>query len=428
MNIHKPSYMTKAILLCAKFACVVATTMALFFTQTAAEAIPPLPLRCDAPEWLNESIRGSMGAVWRELQVSRLTRQSAVNALALVASRLFPGYDISLAGRYVVIKPERIWQWQVEIAFPEVADRLVGNGLDWLETDIRNAIPELEKVMETIPPEALGWSSGKFHSKISSIISENIPGWRCAAKISTDDEQKAFLKINIYPENPLLLAVSPETLSSSISQLLADKISDKTVEFMSPFTGLPLAWVDYHKNELNDWLSKKQLDNSWLEALRASAKNDINLKPIAKVTTQIESTTFSLRGWVSAHAGSSARLEAGAHIGHFFTFPYDMPAEVYDELIIGFEDWDLDNRLGLRFSPYDPVWLGAEWSRKGDDHFWLRLWITPERSDLYAWLRYGDEDSVETAVGYHLNRYVSLELYYDSREEDEFSIRALSNL
>ncbi|MCI7402591.1 MAG: hypothetical protein MSS85_00675, partial [Pyramidobacter sp.] len=76
-------------------------TAALFLGVIPAQgrAMPALPLRCDAPAWLKSSIQGSMSAVWRELQGSRLSRQAAVEALALVGSRLFPGFKVSLVNQ-----------------------------------------------------------------------------------------------------------------------------------------------------------------------------------------------------------------------------------------------------------------------------------------------------------------------------------------
>lgn len=405
---------------------VVAALLISVFSRTA-EALPPLPLQCQAPEWMAASMKSSMGAVWRELQTSRLPRQSALNALALVASRLFPGYAVSISKGQVTIRPEEKWNWRVELEFPSVADRLPECGKEWLNADMQGAVPELEEIMRGIPPEALGWNSGKFHAKLSSIITKNVPGWRCAAKISADDHD-VLLKVNIYPEEPLLLAVTSETLSNTMPQIIADRISDRTVEFMSPFTGLPLAWVEHHKSGLTQWLAAKQLDDKWLSALRASSENSVAFKPVSKVTTEIDSTTFSLRGWFSVHAGSSARLEAGVHFGHYFSAWNRLPSEVYTELIFGLEDWDFDSRVGLRFSPHELVWLGVEGARRNSEHLWLRLWVNYGRSNAYGWLRYGNEDTLEAAIGYRLNRYVSLELYYDSREDDRVSLRALSNL
>ena len=83
-----------------------------FMCGEAAAVMPPLPLRCSVPEWLERSIHGSMNAVWRELMGSRVSRQTALEALGLVASRLFNGYSVRInTEKIVVIQPERDYRW-----------------------------------------------------------------------------------------------------------------------------------------------------------------------------------------------------------------------------------------------------------------------------------------------------------------------------
>lgn len=387
-----------------------------------------LPLQCEAPQWLQNSVRGSMNAVWRELKSSRLSHGAAVEALALVGSRLFPGFHVALSPRNVVhMSPEEKWTWNVSITFPDFGTRPPSPCVDWLNGDIEKTLPELRELVEGVPPESLRWSSDSFQNALHTAIGRYLPGWHSSARVQAENGH-ADLEVKIYPEPPLLLAVIPETLSRTVPQILADKVNDKTLEFLSPLTGLPLDWLSQHRAEIVSWLSEKQLENGWLQALHASAKNEISLKPLARVSTQLESTTFSLRGWLSAHAGSEARLEAGFHFGRYFTMMDGIPSEVYAEMIIGLKHWHTDGRLGFRFSPLSLVWLGVEGSTEDDSSLWSRIWLGNTNRGLYAWLRYGNENELEAAIGYRLNRFISLEMYYDDRLDDRLSLRALSNI
>ncbi len=385
-------------------------------------------MSCEAPQWLEASIRGSMNAVWRELQNSRLVHRAAVEALALVASRLFPGFHVSLSDReQVILTPERKWNWKTTLLYPESGERLPPPCSDWLKQDIENASEELKKLLTDVPPEALRWSADSFQANMNSLIGSKIPGWRCSAHIQAEDG-RAELEVKIYPQTPLLLAVAPETLSASMPQLLADRINKKTLEFLSPLTGLPLDWISFHMGEIREWLGEKQLDNDLLKVLRAGIDNEISLRPVTKVTTRVESKTLSLRGWLSVHAGSEARLEAGAHLGHYFVFHDRASAEVYSEIIMKLEHWRTDGRFGFRISPVNLLWFGIEETTEDDAHLWYRFWIDGPDKKSYGWLRYSDENDLEMALGYHLTRYFSLELYYDDRQDDRVSVRALGNL
>ncbi len=407
----------------------------------AGAKTPPLPISCEAPQWLEASIRGALNAVWRELQGSRLSQRAAVEALALVASRLFPGFRVSLseenrtvAGSRVILVPEEKWTWKATILYPESGERLPQPCAEWLKQDIENALKELKHLVEGVPPEALRWSSDSFQASMNSLINSRIPGWRCSAHVQAADAS-AELEVKIYPQTPLLLAVAPETLSASMPQLLADRINKKTLEYLSPLTGLPLDWISSHMNEIMKWLGEKQLDNDLLKMVRAGVENDITLRPVTKVTTHVESTRLSLRGWLSVHAGSDANLEAGMHLGHYFVIRTGndrsrerAAAEVYSELLMKLEHWRADGRFGFRVSPVDLLWFGLEETTEDDAHLWYRFWIDGPDKKSYGWLRYSEEDDLEMALGYHLTRYFSLELYYDDRRDDRVSVRALSNL
>ena len=398
-----------------------------FCSPAGAQRVKKLPVVCEAPQWMKKSVYSSMSAVWRELQNSRVSHSAAVEALALVGSRLFPGCSVALSeSGSVIIKPEKKWHWSVSLSVPESAENLPQPYAAFLRGDISAALPKLQTLVSSIPPEALRWGEDSFQSALSSVMAETLPGWHCSARVHAL-ENTAELEIKIYAQPPVVLAVMPETLSSTIPQLLADKINERTVELLSPLTGLPIEWVVFHKQQITDWLGEKQLESRWLKTLRSSAKNEIDLKPISHVTTRIESTTFSLRAWVSGHVGSDARLEAGIHFGRYFSID-TMPSEAYAEAILGLEHWHVDGRFGLRFSPLDYLWVGVEGSTEESSILWYRLWIGDSSRGAYGWLRYSRDSDLEAAVGYHLNRYISLEIYYDDREDDKVSLRAIGNL
>lgn len=399
-----------------------------FLCRGRAEAArPALPLRCDAPGWLKESIGGSMNAVWRELMGSRISRRTALEALAVVASRLFSGFSVRLTENGVFLEPERVRPWVVVARMPDGADRLPDECQAWLTADIDRLRPRLLKLLEGVPPEALQWSADSFKARVDALAAECFPGWHTTVRVTADD-RRAELKVGFYPRPPLLLAFSLETLSNTVPQLLADTLSDRTQEYLSSFTGFPVEWLERHKPELLAWLSGRQRDDDWLRFLQAKSENDIKLRTVAKVTSRVDSTTYSLRGWVAGNAGSEARLEAGAHLGRFFSVGDRVPAELYGEMILRFQNWRLDGRLGLRISPLRYVWIGLETSTEDESSLWYRLHVDFARTGVYGWLRYSEDDDVESALGYRLNRYVSLELFFDNKEDDRIHLRALSNL
>ena len=83
------------------------------------------PVECAVPEWLRSSMMRSMNAVWKELQSSTLSSNAARNTLALVASRLFPSFCVSLnSNEFITLKAEKNWRWKLFLQSPERAMRM----------------------------------------------------------------------------------------------------------------------------------------------------------------------------------------------------------------------------------------------------------------------------------------------------------------
>ena len=399
-----------------------------FMCEEAAAVMPPLPLRCTAPEWLERSIVGSMSAVWRELMGSRVSQHTALEALGLVASRLFDGFSVRInSDNNVVIQPERYYRWSIIITDPEGVERLPDECRSWLQEDLSKLRSLIGELLVDVPPEALQWSSESFKTQIDALLSRYFPGWRAALRVHANVND-VRLELNFYPKTPLLLAFSVETLSNTIPQLLADRMSDKSLECLSPLTGFPLEWLTFHKDSLLEWLGAQQLNRNRLEFFNASVDNAISFKTVTKVTTRFDSSDYSLRGWVSVHAGNDSRFQVGVHFGRFLSFRPNVPFEFYTEGIIGLERWKLDGRVGISFSPFKYVWFGIEGSSEDEASLWYRLKFDVGRSGYYGWLRYSKNDNLETAFGYRVNRYVSLELYYENKQKERISLRALGSL
>jgi hypothetical protein len=131
---------------------------------------------------------------------------------------------------------------------------------------------------------------------------------------------------------------------------------------------------------------------------------------------------------MSVYAGAEERYpEVGIHFGKRVQLLPRWDMEMYWEAILKFDNWGLENRLGLRWPIWRNIWIGGEWSDI-DDIWWGRLDFESWVRRPYAWLRYSEEQDVSTALGYHINDHFSIELNYDSRNEDEINVRALLNL
>ncbi len=389
------------------------------------------PVSCQAPGWLDTSVRRGLDAVWAELQRGQLSQGVALRTLERVAQRLFPGFQVELSGGTVVLTPLESWQWTLSVAMPLGND---GQSLapplgQWMAQDVAQLERELSVQLQEVPPQALNWASDAFRDLFDQILAEATPGWYGSAAVREGEGNSPILEVQLFPRQPLVLAISPSAISTSLPQLAMEHINDQVLSQLSPLVGLPVAWVSRHQEAVAQWVDSAQGQKGLLKQLQAEVRSQITSRPILRVDASVESRTYSFRGWLSVHAGSGdAQPEIGVHLGRLFPLGSGIRGEFYLQGRTFLSDWEVEGRLGFRFSPLRELWLGLERSTGSDEHWWYHLWLGGGRIGPYGWGRYSDDDDFEGALGYRLNRTFSLELFYDSRREDRLSLRAVSDL
>ncbi len=389
------------------------------------------PAHCQAPSWLCVSMGKSLDAVWDELERGEFSHRVAVNTLARVAERLFPGFLVTLSDGKLELKPQEQWNWTVSIAMLPSNDGqdFAAPLRDWMVQDLQDAKAELEQILQNVPPEALGWASDAFKAEFDQILMRSAAGWHGNAIVRGHEKNQSSLEVQLYPRQPLVLAISPSAISSSLPQLAMQQLNDQILSQLSPLIGLPVAWVVRHQEQIAQWVNSEQSERGILKQLQGKVRTEIASRPIVRVDASVESRTYSFRGWLSIHAGSGdAQPEAGLHLGRIFPLGEKVLGEFYAEGRSYLSDWELEGRLGFRFSPLRDLWLGIERSVGADENWWYHLWLGGARIGPYGWGRYSENDDFEGAIGYRLNRTFSLELFYDNRRDDQLSLRAVSDL
>ncbi len=231
-----------------------------------------------------------------------------------------------------------------------------------------------------------------------------------------------------HPAQPLVLAVNPKSTSSSLPSLVHSGVKDDLMAGLSSLIGLPVAWVAKHEKQVADWASSQLQDETFVENLKVDIRVVLKAQPVTDLSVRMESRRYTIWAWVAGYAGTSDRYpEAGIHLGRKAQIFPRWDVELYGESLLYLNDWDLETRLGIRWSPWDRIWLGAERSWP-DEATWWRAWFDGPVRSPYVWIRTSDEGEVNFGVGYRLNENLSIELHYDSRDENPSSVRLVGNL
>jgi hypothetical protein len=380
--------------------------------------------------WLVPSAARSLAAVHEHIPASE-PRDVREELLRVVADKLLLGYSVesvSFRGQDEIVMRLRAARtppdWTISITAPSLSPPVDG----WFASDVKGLAEEISSLMDGVPMEALSWGDLDLKNEVERLSAPRLPGWRVALMVRNAVDGSVILDVSFVPEQPLTLAVNTKINSSSIPAILHSNLKDDIMKGFAPVIGIPVAWLEKHEGDLASLGSDILRDEPLVAISKAEPVVTAETGAVSAVDVELESRRYAGRLWMAVYAGAEDRYpEIGVHLGRRIKILPRWDMELYGELILQVNDWELEKRLGLRWPIWRNIWVGGEWSDL-DDLWWGRMDFESWARRPYAWLRYSEEKDLNVAVGYHINDYISIELLYDSRYEDEFNVRALLNL
>ena len=381
-------------------------------------------------EWLTESAERSLEAVYEHIPATE-PGDIKEELLRVVADRLLLGYsvvsvtynghdDVSVKLGLTHAAPE----WEISLTPPVLSPPVDG----WFASDTVGLPDEILSLMKDVPMEVLSWGDADLKRAIERLCVERIPGWRIVLMARHKLDDGIILDVSFLPEQPLTLAVSTRINSSSIPAILHSNLKKDLVKGYASVIGIPVMWLDKHADDLASIGRDVLLEESLIRISKTDPVTTAETGVVSNVDVGLESRRYSGRLWMAVYAGAMDRYpEVGVHLGRRVQILPHWDMELYGELILQLNNWDLEARLGLRWPIWRNIWIGGEWSNM-DDIWWGRLDFESWARRPYAWLRYSENNDISAALGYHINDYISIEVHYDSRFEDAWNIRALLNL
>lgn len=397
---------------------------ALFFSPGAAAAMTTEGL----PPWLESHVLRGLTAVWQEIPAG----PDRFETLALVARRLFAGYHVTVlpgaVGRggdpRVIFTAQTTIPWSVALVLPELRAPVTS----WFARDSAGMGGEIEHLLDGLPTEALSWADSALHDQVDAIVRHRLPGWDFSLLVRLE-EGHGVLQISFRPRQPLVLAVTPSIFSSTLPVMFQSDLSAKLISGLSPIIGLPVGWIDLHRQDV-ELLARNFLeDRNAVSNTRSRVEVEFVPDQVSRVDATVNSERLIFQIWLAAYAGIEGRYpEAGLLLGWNTRRYTGIDLELYSETIMDLGDFGLTSRLGGRV----PLWknfrvgLEVEWP---EQEIWYRVWWDSNRvRRLYAWWCYSSEYGNNAALGYRLNEHISIEIHYDNRYEDKIGLRGILQL
>jgi hypothetical protein len=323
----------------------------------------------------------------------------------------------------VVLEPvPPIPRWRVELVPPRLpppVDR-------WLSSDLTGVSPRVEALLEGVPLEALSWGDEGLSRAVDGLLDVSAPGWRKALLVRRT-EGNPILQVGFVAESPLVLAVAPTLNSSTLPTLLYADLREDLLEGLSPMIGTPVPWVARHRSDLETWAAGILGGANRVVQSRSDSKVTAVPERITRVDARLESHRYVLWAWAAGYVGSNRYPEVGIHAGRK-VLPFNAwEVELYGEWVVALDDGGVESRYGFRWSPWGDVWWGAEYVLP-DDLWFGRLSLGGRVRSPYAWLRLSEEGESDFGLGYRINEHISLEVHYDERDDEPWSLKAIGNL
>ena len=394
---------------------------ALLEASVVVEGVPP---------WLRGPMERSARSVWEEIQSGGApSGEESLRLLALVAARVFMGFRVQdvLLKRGVphlrFAPSDGALPWEVEIIPPQ----LIAPADGWFWESLRGLGEEISATLEDLPVEALSWADVPLKRTVDDLFKPLLPGWNSSLLVRMEEERR-ILRISFVPQPPFVLAVVPRVTSDTLPVMLQSDLHETILKALAPVVGLPIEWVSFHKGKVEELAAGALKETNIVENSRSSVKVSFHPAQVAAADASIDSPKYSVRAWVAAYAGSDAKYpEIGLHFGRKFLPFSGWDMEAYGEWLLSANDFTLESRWGLRWSPWKNIMAGVERVFPGNVT-WYRLWIDGGVKAPYLWWRVDEDGRHNLGAGYRINPRVSLEIHYDGRDEDKISIKALSDL
>ncbi len=383
-----------------------------------------------APYWLRQSVERSLRSVLGELALRpELSDHDLVRLLSVVAERLFTGYtpSVTLRGElvHVDLAPESATAWKVEINPPPLSPPAD----EWFALASGELERILPRMLALLPLEALSWADIALKEAIEEACAPVLPGWNPSLLVRLEgSEERKVLRVSFAPKPPLVLAIVPSISSTTLPIAFRSDLKEKILRSLAPVVGLPIEWAAVNKLRIEALATEALRDTNTVSNARATVDVSFSPDQLSPVEAEVESSKYSVRAWMAAYAGAEGRYpEIGLHLGRKALPFTGWDVELYGEWIMSVEDFSLESRWGFRWSPLKNVLIGAEKAFPGNI-LWYRLSFAGGAHSPYLWWRLSEDGDSMIGLGYRLDGRISLELHYDDRDVDSYSLKAVLDL
>ena len=348
-----------------------------------------------------------------------------VRLLQEIGDRVFTGYELTDVSLDVGESTQLVLYarpWSGVIDKPVIDLQFSGvepQTAELLERRIPQLEQQLAQVISGASVDASDWAGGVLRKMVREEIARELPEFKAAVDV-VQENNKTVVQVVIYPVGQLVRNVRYELRSEAIPNILLMQLKYKYQRECDKLRGLPVAYVQRHRAELEQQLREKLLAEA--EIKNYQLQPEVQLVPGADLGVNIMLNSHEYKIWFEGYGDigrTSENLSGKAHIGKYIS-PRD---EIFGEAEVILDD--VEWRFGAGFAR---EWGKSSWSYMrrmpvGDNDYRLEYNLSPKwrlRAEHFS-----SDDRNEFGVRYRIHEFLSAEYVYGG---DEFYLRIIGNL
>ena len=380
------------------------------------------------PDIARERMEQSIAAIAGQLLIgspvdmTEALRAEKQNIIHTVFDKVLVGYSVEsvtiVPGETASVEV-RLIPWEDRVQGVQVEIAVEGMSPE-IEALVREDLVGIDGVfldgLRGLPVAAADWTNGALKRSLGKYMDAHLPEFRADFDMEMDDP--ARILVTVYPRVPLVRSVDLNMRSDTIPNVFLMNHRDLIREKANLLVGVPVAFVDRHRERLAAMLSDTLDAMPDARAMHLATRTTLSAGERARATLRSDSDRFHIRltGWADIGRKSNAdsskndimfRLHVGRKISDldevFFITELE-PRDIKWSWFLGYARELVPNtKLAVRYDLRKHAFLG--WA----EYDFARDWL----------IRYEyrfDDHTGEAGIRYRLHDFLSLEYAIDRRD------------
>lgn len=379
---------------------------------------------------LLEKMSGSMQVVAEQLFLEKdvekigAAQSDYARLLTEVGDRVFSGYELvdvrlTPGTRTEIVLYTR--PWNAVITDPVID--LQFSGVDPATAEQLSAcIPLLkERLRVTLQGASLAasdWAGGVLRKMTREEVAAVLPEFKVAVDVVQGEQPT--VQVIIYPVGQLVRNLKYELRSESVPNLLLMDLKRRYAQECDKLRGLPVAYVEHHKEELEQALQEKLLAEQ--DVKNYNLRPQVNLTPGADLGVEIMLISPEYKIWFEGYGDIGRKnnnLSGKTHLGKFISGKDEIFGEA--EVVLDEVDWV----FGAGYTHYwgKSGWTYTRRTPLGENAYKLEYSLSPKwrlRAEHFS-----GSNRNEFGARYRIHEFLSAEYIYGGQE---WYLRVIGNL